>query len=111
MMKTAILTAVAITACLTAGVHAADEYRSGSCGYAIRPMHNGTPVVYHLVSGDAWTRVTWSDGRDTQGRERLGPAASAALFARRGEIERIDVGVPAESLLVEPQEEHAATSS
>ncbi len=50
MMKTAILTAVAIAACVTAGVHAADEYRSGSYGYAIRPMHNGTPVVYHHAS-------------------------------------------------------------
>lgn len=50
MMKTAILTAAAITACLTAGVHAADEYRSGSYGYALRPMHNGTPVVYHHAS-------------------------------------------------------------
>jgi hypothetical protein len=50
MMKTAILTAAAITACLTVGVAAADEYRSGSCGYAVRVIHNGTPVVYHHAS-------------------------------------------------------------
>ena len=42
MMKTAILTAAAIAA--------ADEYRSGSYGYAVRHMHNGTPAVYHHAS-------------------------------------------------------------
>ena len=83
------------------------ELAAGTLGFT----YCGTPVVYHLVSGDAWARVTRSDGRQATGSERLDPATSAALFARRGEIERIDVGVPVESLLVKPEEGHAASSS
>ena len=49
-MKTAILTATTVIACLTASFGFGDEYRSGSHGYAIRPMHNGTPAVYHHAS-------------------------------------------------------------
>lgn len=68
-MKNAILTAAAVAACFTAGIATADEYRSGSYGYAVRPMHNGTPAVYHhastfeegLLRGQAdWIRA-WGD--------------------------------------------------
>jgi len=49
-MKTAILTATTIIICLTGSFGFGDEYRNGSHGYAIRPMHNGTPAVYHHAS-------------------------------------------------------------
>lgn len=49
-MKTAILTTAAILASLNAGIGLGDEYRSGSYGYAVRPMHYGPPAVYHHAS-------------------------------------------------------------
>ncbi len=57
------------------------------------------PVVYHLVDGDAWSRLRWADGREETGTPQLDRAASAALFARRGELARIDVGVDRATLL------------
>ncbi|HSG79009.1 MAG TPA: hypothetical protein VLD62_05455, partial [Acidimicrobiia bacterium] len=54
----------------------------------------GVPVVYHLEEGAPWASVTWSDGRETRGSEHLDPETTAALFGRRGLIDRIDVGIP-----------------
>jgi hypothetical protein len=51
------------------------------------------PVVYQATDDELCARVTWADGRTTESDPRLDAAASAALFSRRGEITRIDVGV------------------
>ena len=57
------------------------------------------PVVYHLLDdGSAWTKVSLSDGQVSAGTEQLDAETSAAVFARRGLVDRIDVGVPASSL-------------
>ena len=53
----------------------------------------GVPVVYRLVEGDPWLRVTTASGTATVAGSRLDRAASAALFARSGQIARIDAGV------------------
>ena len=56
----------------------------------------GVPVVYRLLdAGDAWSKVTWADGRQGEGSEHLDRETSSAIFSRRGEIQRIDVGIPA----------------
>jgi len=53
------------------------------------------PVVYELIEGDAWIRVTSSDGRSTTiTGDRLDANHSRALFDRTGTITRIEVGVP-----------------
>ena len=59
----------------------------------------GVPVVYHHEAGPAWTRVTWSDGREETGGDELEADASRAVFARAGQVRRIDVGVPGARLL------------
>jgi len=57
------------------------------------------PVVYELVRGEPWIRVTSSDGRSKTLRgDRLDSDRSRALFDRTGEISRIDVGVPEDRL-------------
>ncbi len=58
------------------------------------------PLVYHLGDGE-WVEVSYSGGRTS---ERLPTAGldsetSRVLFARRGEIDRIDVGVDRSRLL------------
>jgi hypothetical protein len=58
------------------------------------------PVVYELNNGDAWIRVTTGDGvSSTEPGSRLDAKTSEIVFARRGEIVRIDVGVPEHSLV------------
>ena len=53
------------------------------------------PVTYTREPGEAWIRVTRGDGTISALRgDRLDEATSRALFARRGGIARIDVGVP-----------------
>ncbi len=59
----------------------------------------GVPVVYHLSDGAAWTRVRWAGGEETVEGDRLDGSASRVLLARRGEIERIDVGVPSAAVI------------
>lgn len=55
----------------------------------------GVPVVYHLFDEEGtWSQVTWSDGRRPRSSGILDRETSAAVFARRGLIERIDVGIP-----------------
>ncbi len=49
-MKATILTTAAILASLNASIGLGDEYRSGSYGYAVRPVHYGPPTVYHHAS-------------------------------------------------------------
>ena len=53
------------------------------------------PVIYEPTGGEAWIRVTESDGssRMIQGRT-LDAAGSRAIFDRLGRVSRIDVGVP-----------------
>ena len=65
------------------------ELGPGTLGFT----YCAVPVVYHATEDDTHARVTWADGRTTRSGQRLDAAASAALFARRGEITRIDVGV------------------
>ncbi|MFP5331162.1 MAG: hypothetical protein ACLGHX_02195 [Acidimicrobiia bacterium] len=53
------------------------------------------PVVYHrLQAGEPWSKLRWADGGSSHGSEHLDAVTSAALFERRGRIERIDVGIP-----------------
>jgi hypothetical protein len=57
------------------------------------------PIVYELTRGEAWVRVTARDGTSsTHPGDRLDMHTSRSLFGRRGEIARIDVGVPAGTL-------------
>jgi hypothetical protein len=57
------------------------------------------PVVYTLTRGEAWIRIVGDDGVPTERHGRwLDDADSQAIFARRGGIARIEVGVP-ESVL------------
>ncbi|NNE08866.1 MAG: hypothetical protein HKN20_09940, partial [Gemmatimonadetes bacterium] len=54
------------------------------------------PVVYHRVSvsGEPWIRVTDGKGADIEvAGSRLGRKPSRSLFARRGDIARIDAGI------------------
>jgi hypothetical protein len=58
------------------------------------------PVVYTLVRGEAWIRVTSSDGVPTErAGHRLEASDSQALIGRLGGIARIDVGIPERVLL------------
>ena len=66
-----------------------ENLESGTMGFT----YCGVPVVYHRHSGDPWTRVEWSDGHHSTGGSQLDQKTSAALFARKGAIKRIDVGV------------------
>lgn len=59
----------------------------------------GLPIVYRAEHGDAWTRVTWADGRETTGADELDRETSRAIFARAGGVARVDVGIPLEALL------------
>jgi hypothetical protein len=69
----------------------------GSLGFT----YCGVPVVYHLSDGEAWSRVRWSDGRETQASERLDRETSRAILERRGLVERVEVGIP-DSWLIDP---------
>ena len=62
---------------------------AGTLGFA----YCGVPVVYRLVEGEPWLRVTTASGTAAVAGSRLDRAASAALFARSGQIARIDAGV------------------
>jgi len=57
------------------------------------------PVVYERISGGAWVQVMFADGSSTEftGSE-LDARISMELFSRGGLIDRIQVGLPAESL-------------
>jgi hypothetical protein len=56
------------------------------------------PIIYEL-SQEAWIRVTTSDGKTSAVDDhRLDGDTSRSLFNRSGEISRIDVGVPENSL-------------
>jgi len=58
------------------------------------------PVVYTLTLKSSWIKVTSSDGTSSvEDGDQLGGTQSRMLFDRLGEITRIDVGVPEESLL------------
>jgi hypothetical protein len=59
------------------------------------------PVVYRLTEGDARVELTWRDGttRVFDGAY-LDAATSREVFERRGTVARIDVAVPAASLVV-----------
>ena len=57
------------------------------------------PVVYELTRGEEWIRITTSEGKSrTRAGNQLDAGTSRSLFARRGEISRIDVGVPERAL-------------
>ncbi len=57
------------------------------------------PVVYVRVNGPCWLEVTTRDGRSTRSAgDELDPEMSRALLERRGDIARIEVGVPARAL-------------
>jgi hypothetical protein len=62
--------------------------------------HCQVPVVYRRVDGPARLRVTDSDGVVTEtAGDALGAGDSAGLLARSGRLRRIDVDVPAATLL------------
>ena len=67
---------------------------AGSLGFT----YCGVPVVYRLVDGDPRVSIRWADGRETTGGADLGAAESRLLFARTGEIARIDVEVDRSAL-------------
>jgi hypothetical protein len=53
------------------------------------------PVIYELTGGEAWIRVTESNGSfSTLRGHTLDEGSSRALFGRLGRISRISVGVP-----------------
>jgi hypothetical protein len=57
------------------------------------------PVVYVREDGPGWLRVTTRDGHSTTSAgDELDAETSRALLERRGEIVRIEVGVPARML-------------
>ncbi len=57
------------------------------------------PIVYARTDAEAWIRVSsHAAPAETRPGNRLGAAVSQAVFARRGTIARIDVGVPASAL-------------
>jgi hypothetical protein len=57
------------------------------------------PVVLVRVDGPGWLKVTTREGRvTTSAGDELDPETSRSLLERRGEIARIEVGVPARSL-------------
>jgi hypothetical protein len=57
------------------------------------------PVLYHLGGDEAWVRVTGRDGASSvQPGDGLDAGVSRALFDRRGDVSRIDVGVPERTL-------------
>ncbi len=62
----------------------------------------GTPIVYHLDTDRAWSRTLFSSGGTVEGGPELDRDTSRALFARRGELVRIDVGVERSALLAGP---------
>jgi hypothetical protein len=60
------------------------------------------PVVYVREDGTGWLEVTMRDGRTLElAGDELDPEHSRALLERRGEIARIEVGVPARVLRTE----------
>ena len=66
------------------------------------------PIVYALSDDGATIRVTGGDGTtSTSSGDRLDAATSRALFACRGEIARIDVGVPTAALREDRESERA----
>uniref|UniRef100_A0A832I4L2 Cellobiose phosphorylase n=1 Tax=Eiseniibacteriota bacterium TaxID=2212470 RepID=A0A832I4L2_UNCEI len=57
------------------------------------------PIVYELTRGAAWLRITRRDGTTcTFEGDRLDAEASRAVLGRTGEVTRIDVGVPEDTL-------------
>ncbi len=72
------------------------ELSAGSLGFTFGQV----PVIYRRTVGEPWIRVTGADGAErTVSGARLDPELSRSLFERRGEIVRIEVGVPEASLL------------
>jgi hypothetical protein len=68
---------------------------SGQLGFTLC----GVPVIYRF-GDEAATEVRWSNGDLTTGGAALDDATSAALMARDGRIERIDVDVDRERFLL-----------
>jgi hypothetical protein len=57
------------------------------------------PIVYRIGGDSRWIRVTARDGStSTVPGAILDRAESQSLFERRGEIGRLDVGVPSRAL-------------
>jgi hypothetical protein len=57
------------------------------------------PFLYHLGADEAWVRVTGRDGTSSiRPGDRLDAGVSRVLFDRRGDVARVDVGVPERAL-------------
>ena len=57
------------------------------------------PVIYTLVEGDGTLQVTYDDGTTSAHDDpRLDTGVAEAVFARRGTVDHIRVGVPTETL-------------
>jgi hypothetical protein len=90
---------LAAPAVLEAYDHAGGEVRVDVPAGALAFTYCAVPVVYVREAGPGSIRVTMRDGRaTTTASDELDPEASRALLARRGEIARIEVGVPARML-------------
>ena len=67
------------------------ELRPGSLAFTFCQV----PVVYEVVDGEGWTRLTLSDGSTSERASMcLDHDESRAVFDRMGRVVRIDVGVP-----------------
>ena len=57
------------------------------------------PVIYSLVEGDGTVQVALTDGgTTTHAGDRLDPSVAAAIFARRGIVDHVRVGIAARTL-------------
>jgi hypothetical protein len=67
---------------------------AGTLGFS----YCGCPVVYHLIDGEPWATIHRVDGTEATGGPDLSASVSRLLFARTGEVARIDVGVDRSAL-------------
>ncbi len=73
------------------GAHRTVEVPPGGLAFSFCQV----PVVYRLEPGEPWIRLTLKHGESTRiDGDRLGTDVSRSIFARTGEVVRIEVGVP-----------------
>ena len=78
------------------GAHRTVEVPAGGLAFSFCQV----PVVYRLEPGEPWIRLTMKNGESARiDGDRLGTAVSRSIFARTGEVARIEVGVPENALL------------